>query len=510
MTQMIGRVLYCYDANDPYHSAEQERQRTTMTSTETPAGRSAGALFLLSAAGLLAGLDFMIMNVALPAIQDDLGFSPADLQWVISAYALAFGGFLLLGGRLADITGARRMFMTGFALFGTASLFGGLISNGFVLILARAGQGLGAALLVPAALALIAVLYAGGAERNRAMGFFAAMQAAGSTLGLVAGGLLVDGPGWRWVMLVNVPLGGTALALAPRLLPGNRSSGRGARFDVGGAALVTGSLVALLYGLVTANDHGWASLHTIALVGAGIIGLAGFAALERRIDQPLIPWTFLTRVELAISNLAAFFLTASAWSLFFILTLHMQHVLGWSALETGLAYLPMGVTIFLVARFASPALIARVGARATLGLALALNAGALLWLATQMLTGGDYLRNLVAPMVVLAVANGLGNATAIVAALEGARPNEQGLASGMVSAALQIGGAFGVAVLVAVATSVTGSSQGLAALNDGYRAAIMAAAGLSALGAILAGGLAIATDGRQDREPVRPAEAEAS
>jgi MFS family permease len=309
------------------------------------------ALALLCTAGLLAGLDFMIMNVALPAMQQDLGLSAADLQWIVSAYALAFGGFLLLGGRLSDLFGARRLlFMVGFVVFAAASLVGGVIADGLVVILARAGQGLGAALLVPAALSLIASLYAEGTERNRAMGLFAAMQALGSTLGLIAGGLLVDGPGWQWVMLVNVPLGVAAVAAAPRLLPGSRGAESDGGFDFGGAVLVTTSLVAMLYALVGANDHGWGSARTVGLVAVGVAGAAAFLAVERHVSTPLVPPSYLRRLDLSGSNLVAFLLTASAWSLFFVLTLYMQLALGWSALEAGLAYVPMGIAIFLVAR----------------------------------------------------------------------------------------------------------------------------------------------------------------
>jgi EmrB/QacA subfamily drug resistance transporter len=465
-----------------------------LPTTRAPAKRTA-ALALLLTAALLAGLDFMIMNVALPAIKVDLGFSPADLQWVISGYALALGGFLLLGGRLSDLFGARRLFIAGFVVFSLASLVGGLVQNGLVLVAARAGQGLGAALLTPAALSLIAYLFPEGGERNRAMGLFAAMQAVGATVGLVAGGLLVDGPGWQWVMLVNVPLGVAAIVLAPRLLPERQERDSAISFDLTGAALVTGSLVVLLYGLVTANDYGWLSAHTLVLVAAAIAGLAAFVAVERRAAHPLIPLDYLSRLDLAASNLVAFLLTASAWSMFFILTLHMQLVRGWSAIECGLAYAPMGVGIFLVARFVSPAAIAKLGARVTLGIALALNAAALAWLATQMIMQSSYATNLLAPMVALAIANGLANATAIVAALQGVPAHEQGVASGLVVTSLYVGGAFGVAILVSVATGVTGASTSVALLNDGYRAAIFTGAGLSLLGSAVA--FALAQSGRR-------------
>jgi MFS family permease len=463
-----------------------------MRSIDARAGDSPAALALLSAAGLLAGLDFMIMNVALPAIQRDLDLSAADLQWIVSAYALAFGGFLLLGGRLADLFGARRLFIAGFAVFAVASLIGGLVADGLVVILARAGQGLGAALLVPAALSLIAFLYAEGSGRNRALGLFAAMQAFGSTLGLIAGGLLVDGPGWQWVMLVNVPLGAAAVAAAPRLLPRSRGAAVAGGFDFRGALLVTASLVVLLYAVVGANVHGWGSARTVGLIFAAVAGVAAFVSVERRASTPLVPPGYLRCLDLAGSNVVAFLLTASAWSLFFVLTLYMQLVLGWSAVETGLAYVPMGGAIFLVARYASPVAIARFGPRPTLGFALALNAGGLLWLASEAVVGGEYVANLIGPMLVLAVANGLGNATAIVAALEGIRADEQGLASGMVSTALQIGGAFGVAILVSVATAASGTGTGAAALTDGYQRALTAGAGLAVLGSAIASALALA------------------
>jgi EmrB/QacA subfamily drug resistance transporter len=473
---------------------------------------SAAALALLCTAGLSAGLDFMIMNVALPAMQQDLGLSAADLQWIVSAYALAFGGFLLLGGRLSDLFGARRLFMVGFVVFAAASLVGGVIADGLVVILARAGQGLGAALLVPAALSLIAFLYAEGTERNRGMGLFAAMQAFGSTLGLIAGGLLVDGPGWQWVMLVNVPLGVAAVAAAPRLLPGSRGAESEGGFDFGGAVLVTTSLVVLLYAVVGANDHGWGSARTVGLVAVGVAGAAAFLSVERHVSTPLVPPSYWRRLDLSGSNLVAFLLTASAWSLFFVLTLYMQLALGWSALEAGLAYVPMGIAIFLVARYASPIALARFGPRPTLACALALNAVGLLWLASQVVVGGDYVANLVGPMLVLAMANGMGNATAIVAALQGVAEDEQGLASGMVSTALQIGGAFGVAILVSVASAASGDETTAAALVDGYQAALVAGAALAALGSLIAGALALAERARAVRagETVAPQRAEAS
>jgi predicted MFS family arabinose efflux permease len=381
-----------------------------------------------------------------------------------------------------------------------------------VVILARAGQGLGAALLVPAALSLIAFLYAEGTERNRGMGLFAAMQAFGSTLGLIAGGLLVDGPGWQWVMLVNVPLGVAAVAAAPRLLPGSRGAESEGGFDFGGAVLVTTSLVVLLYAVVGANDHGWGSARTVGLVAVGVAGAAAFLSVERHVSTPLVPPSYWRRLDLSGSNLVAFLLTASAWSLFFVLTLYMQLALGWSALEAGLAYVPMGIAIFLVARYASPIALARFGPRPTLACALALNAVGLLWLASQVVVGGDYVANLVGPMLVLAMANGMGNATAIVAALQGVAEDEQGLASGMVSTALQIGGAFGVAILVSVASATSGDETTAAALVDGYQAALVAGAALAALGSLIAGALALAGRARAVRagETVAPQRAEAS
>ncbi|HVQ89475.1 MAG TPA: MFS transporter [Mycobacteriales bacterium] len=464
---------------------------TSPPMTRAPA-RPGAALALLLAAALLAGLDFMIMNVALPAIKDDLGFTPEDLQWVISAYALALGGFLLLGGRLADLFGPRRLFVGGFAILTVASLVGGLVANGVVLILARAVQGFGAALLTPAALALIAYMFAEGAERNRAMGLFAAMQAVGATTGLIAGGLLVDGPGWQWVMLANVPLGLAALVLGPALLPERQDRDTTQGFDLVGAILVTASLVVLLYAVVTANQHGWASATTLLLFAAAAVGLALFVVVEHRVEHPLMPLDYLSRLDLAGSNLVAFLLTASAWSLFFMLTLHMQVVRGWSAIECGAAYIPMGVGIFLIARFVSPIAIGRVGARLTLGTALTLNAVALAWLGTQMVLQSNYWSNLLAPMVLLAIANGLANSTAIVAALQGVPGHEQGLASGLVVTALQVGGAFGVAILVSVSTAVTGDSTSLQSINDGYQHAIYTGAGLSVLGAAVAFALAAA------------------
>ena len=308
------------------------------------------ALVLLAAAQFVVVLDASIVNVALPSIGASLNFSQDDLSWVVNAYTLTFGGFLLLGGRMADLLGRRRMFIAGLILFAGASLAGGLAQSDVWLIAARAVQGLGAALLSPAALSLVTMLFAEGAERNKAMGVWGAVAGSGGAAGVLLGGMLTEWAGWEWVLYVNVPIGIAAALLAPRLLPETRAEGA-RHFDIAGAVTVTAGLSLLVYSLVNANEAGWGSAETLILLAVAAVLLVGFVAIERRTKAPLVPFPGIFRHRsITAINVTALLIAMALFSMFFFISLYMQQVLGYDALEAGLAYLPLAFGIIVSRR----------------------------------------------------------------------------------------------------------------------------------------------------------------
>jgi EmrB/QacA subfamily drug resistance transporter len=353
------------------------------------------ALALLALAQFVIILDASIVNVALPSIGVALDFSQDNLSWVVNAYTLTFGGFLLLGGRLADLMGRRRMFVSGLVLFTAASLLGGLAQSDVWLIAARAAQGLGAALVSPAALSLVTTIFREGAERNRAFGVWGAVAGSGGAAGVLLGGMLTEWAGWEWVLFVNVPIGLAAVALALRLLPESRDVGAARTFDAIGAVLVTGGLALLVYTLVDAESAGWTSAQTLGLGALSLVTLAAFVVWESRASDPLMPFSIFRLQTLRGANVVGLLLGMSLFSMFFFLSLYLQQVLGYSALETGFAFLPLAVMIIVCSTVASQ-LVTRTGARPTLVVGLLLITGALVWF-SQVSAGGSYVGDVLFP-----------------------------------------------------------------------------------------------------------------
>jgi EmrB/QacA subfamily drug resistance transporter len=463
------------------------------------------ALALLAAAQFVVILDASIVNVALPSIGADLNFSQENLSWVVNAYVLVFGGFLLLGGRMADLLGRRRLFTIGLVVFALASLAGGLAQNEAQLIIARAVQGLGAALLSPAALSLVTVLFEEGAERNKAMGVWGAVAGSGGAVGVLLGGMLTEWAGWEWVLFVNVPVGIAAAMLAPRLLPESRTEGR--HFDFAGAFTVTAGLSLLVYTLVDANDAGWASAQTLGLGALAFALIGAFYVIERRSKAPLMPFPGIFRIRTITGiNVSAVLIAAALFSMFFFISLYMQQVLGYSALEAGLAYLPLAGGI-IVAAGGSAGLVTRFGFKPVLVTGLIITAAGLLWF-TQVDAGGSYLSDLLGPMLLAAVGLGLAFVSMTVAAVSGVEAHEAGLASGLINTSQQIGGALGLAILATIANArtedaVTSGSSMPSALTEGFQAAFAVGAGFAIAGAVLA---MILVSGRASREHAEAAQ----
>lgn len=453
-------------------------------------GRRILALGVIATAQLMVMLDMTIVNVALPSIQRELHFSAANLTWVIDAYVLVFGGLLLLGGRLGDLFGRRRVFVAGLALFTAASLAGGLATGQGMLVAARAVQGIGAAIVAPAALALIATTFAEGRERRRAMTVYAAMTAAGGALGLVTGGLLVEVASWRWVLFVNVPAGAALLALTGLALP--RLAGHRGRLDVPGAVAVSAGMSLLVFGLVRAPSRGWLDPVTIAaLVAAAVIG-AGFVVIERSSRQPLIPAGFLANRQRSAGYAVMLLVGAAMLSLLFFLTQFLQEILGYSPLRAGLGYLPIPVmvatTSMLLSRRARHS-----DTRRLLVIGPAFIAGGLLLAST--LTAGSGYPVVFASLALVGLGMGLSLVTLTLNAVSGVPAHQHGLASSMLNAAQQVGGALGLAVLVTVSATISRHSAGgaghlalapHAAAVRGFEAAIRLGAVAAAAAAVVA------------------------
>jgi EmrB/QacA subfamily drug resistance transporter len=454
----------------------------------TPSSRRWLALAVLAAAQFMVFLDETVVNVALPSIKVDLGFTQATLAWVVSAYIVVFGGLVLLGGRVADLVGRRRMFLLGTAVFGGASLLDGLAVSQGMLLGARALQGVGAALATPAALALVTALFPPGTERARALGIWGALSGLGFAVGILLGGAITEVASWRWVFLINVPVALATLAVVPRLIAESRVAGRRG-FDLGGAIAVTAGMTTLVYTVVKAPEYGWQSLETHALLGVGLILLGAFAIIERRSSSPLIPAGFLHRRTVLVPNVLQLLLGVSAISTLFLLTLYTQQVLGYTPLQAGVAYLPLAGGVASATAVANR-LVARVGPRplAIAGLAIAAAGMALL---ARAPVAGDYLADVLPAMIVVGLGAGLSFVSITTAALASVEDESSGLASGLLSAAVQFGGALGVAALVAVASGrssdlLASGSAPLAAQLGGLQLAFWIAAAVSLAASVVA------------------------
>jgi EmrB/QacA subfamily drug resistance transporter len=465
-----------------------------MTGTQIAQERRWIALILLCVAQFVVVLDASIVNVALPTIGRALHFSESNLPWVVNAYVLTFGGFLLLGGRVSDLLGRRRVFTAGLVLFALASLLGGLSSTATQLIAARAVQGIGAAMLSPAALSIVTRTFADGVERNRALGVWGAVAGSGGAAGVLLGGALTQGPGWQWVLWVNVPIGLLAAAIAPTLIAESRSEGQRRHFDVGGAVTVTAGLSVLVFALVEANSAGWASAQTLALLTVSAALLGGFVAIERRSAAPLVPFSIFRLRTVTGANVVGLLTGGSLFSMFFFISLYMQQVLGYDAIKAGLSYLPLAVSIIIAAGVASQ-LVTRIGFRPVLAMGMASIAGGLVWF-SRISTHGSFLGDILGPSLLAAIGLGFAFVPVTIAAVAGVRDRDQGLASGMINTAQQVGGALGLAILSAISTSVIGSAHDRATLTSGFHSAFLAGAAIAALGLLAALALIRRSDSR--------------
>jgi EmrB/QacA subfamily drug resistance transporter len=455
-----------------------------MTEAKDFAERRWLALGLLCVAQFVVVLDASIVNVALPSIGKALDFSQENLSWVVNAYVLTFGGFLLLGGRLADHLGRRRVFIFGLVLFALASLAGGFSNSEGMLIAARAVQGLGAAILSPSALSIVTTTFRDGAERNKALGVWGAVAGSGGAAGVLLGGVLTDGLGWEWVLWVNVPIGIGAALIAPSLVAESRSESETRSFDVAGAISVTAGLSVLVYALVDATDAGWGSTQTIGLLALAVALLVAFVFIELRSDAPLVPFRIFRLRTLTGANVVGVLIGASLFSMFFFISLYMQQVLGYSAIHAGLSYLPLALTIIVTAGVASQ-LVTKIGYKPILAAGMAFIAAGLIWFG-QVSVGGGFLTDILGPSLLAAIGLGLAFVTSTIAAVSGVDEHEAGLASGLINTSQQVGGALGLAVLATVANSVTNDSSAARpeALTDGFQAAFLSGAGIAILGLI--------------------------
>jgi EmrB/QacA subfamily drug resistance transporter len=448
--------------------------------SEQPDPRRWKALALLCTAFFMVILDSAIVVVALPSIDADLAFSAGDLQWVLSAYLLSFGGLLLLGGRASDLLGRRRMFIVGTALFALASLGAGLAGTSETLLVARAVQGVAAAIMTPTALSIVMTTFPEGAERNKALGLWGSTGAVGGTAAWLIGGPITDGLGWEWIFFINVPVAALVAALSPVLLRDSR--GTAGRFDFAGAATITAALVALVYAVVEAPEVGWGGSQTLGLLALAAVLTAAFVAIEARSPAPLAPLAVFRSRSLVGGNLVLFALGTTAFGVPFILTQYAQEVLGWSPIQFGLASVVMPLTA-VIGTFTAQALATRGSVRLVAVAAVGLTGlGSLLL--TQVSVGGSYFGDLFFALVPLGLGIGAAYVAGSIASLTGVPESEAGLASGLNNASFQIGGAVGVAILSTVA--VSGAPESLAALTDGYRSAFAAAIVVAALGMVAA------------------------
>jgi EmrB/QacA subfamily drug resistance transporter len=433
------------------------------------------AFALLAVAFFMTVIDLTIVNVSLPTIGRDLHFSQTSLQWVVTAYALTFGGFMLLGGRAADVLGRRRMLIAGLAVFTGASLGAALSTGEVSLITARAVQGLGAATMLPAALSIVMNMFEEGAERNKALGIWGGLGAGGATVGVIAGGLLTRYAGWQYIFYLNVPIGVTVLALVPRIVPDSRLATVRRRFDALGAIAGTGGLVLLVDAISQAPQYGWGATRTVALLAASTALLVAFLVIEDRAKEPVLPLSIFRLRTLAGANVAGLALGGSFFAFIFVGTLYMQQVLHYSALQTGLAWLATSLTSVALAGI-SQALVTRGGAKVVMVIGMTLIGAGVIW-ATQVPVHGHFLANLAGPLAVTGAGTAFAFIPISIAALAGVSEHQAGLASGLLNTSQQLGGAIGIAIASSVAVSHTNAllhagNAAPAALTGGFQHAL--------------------------------------
>jgi EmrB/QacA subfamily drug resistance transporter len=435
---------------------------------EDDARRLTIALVVISASQLMVVLDATIVTVALPSIRTALHFAPVNLEWTISAYTLAFGGFLLLGGRLGDVYGRRRMFITGLVVFTSASLAGGLATTSTWLIVTRAVQGLGGAMTAPTALALIGETFPEGPQRTRAMGIYAAMSGAGGAVGLLLGGILTTALSWRWVLFVNVPIGVWVALTAPRVLPRSERLA-GTRLDIPGSVTATAGVTALVYGLVRAPTNGWADSITVASFAVAIVLLVAFVLIEMRSDHPVLPFGLLADRNRSASYIVMFILASGIFAIFFFLTLYLQTGKGYSALKAGLAFLPFSVGIAATSQMVAR-LMRRISPRVFVTLGPLLSSIGLFWL-SRLGEQSNYAEGVLGPLVVLSIGLGLTFVPLVLGVTSGVQPAQLGIASAVLNTAQQVGGTLGLAILVTIAADATKSALSSASRPHGLRQA---------------------------------------
>jgi EmrB/QacA subfamily drug resistance transporter len=483
----------------------------TATATERPPAKTNPWLVLVIAcmAQFMVVLDITVVNIALPSVQRGLHFSPANLQWIVNGYTLVFGGFLLLGGRAADLLGRKRLFLIGVSVFTLASMFNGLAQSSGMLIIGRGLQGLGGALVSPAALSIVTTTFSDGEQRTKALGVWSAIAAGGSAVGLLLGGALTDLASWRWVFFVNLPVGVITLALALRYVTESRVQTTRRSFDLAGAVAVTSGLVVLVYAIVKAQSFGWGSGRTLGLGAVAVALLAAFVAIEHRSQAPLMRLGIFRVRSLAVADTVLLLLASGMFGMFFFASLYIQQILGYSPLKAGLAFLPVTGVIMIGAAVAQQ-LIRRLGVRNVGAIGIAVASAGLLVL-TQLPVHGSYAGNLLVGLLPLGLGLGLAFVPITLLGTSGVREEDNGLASGLFNTAQQVGGLLGLAILSTLAASQTtsvlhgtGTAAVLAARVSGYHVAFLAAAIMLASGAVL---LMVALRRRHMREVERAIEA---
>jgi len=449
------------------------------------------ALVIRCVGDLMIVVDTTVVNVALPSIRDSLGFSPTSLAWVVNAYMLTFGGFLLLAGRCGDLFGHRRLFLIGTAAFTSASLICGLSTSQGMLIAARAVQGVGGAVVSAVAFSLIVMLFTEPAERTKAMGLFGFVMAGGGSIGVLAGGVLTDLVGWHWIFLVNLPIGILVILSGLRLLPAVQPADARRRLDVIGAAAITAAMVLAVYAIVNGNTAGWTSTQTVGLLAVAVVIFTGFAVWESRVPAPLLPLGILRHRNLSVANVVGILWAAAMFAMFFLSALYLQRVLGYSPLKVGLAFLPGNVIMMAFSLGVSAKLVMRYGVRGPLAFGLTIAALALIWLARAPVHG-SFLVDVLPAMLLIGIGGGLAFNPVLMAAMSDVEPENSGLASGITNTALMMGGALGLAVLASTAAARTqhlaAAGHGpLQALTGGYNLAFAIGAAFAVVAAIAGG-----------------------
>lgn len=454
------------------------------------------ALYVLCLGALMIVLDTNIVNVALPSVRDDLGFSQASLAWVVNAYTLTFGGFLLLSGKLGDIYGRRRMFLIGVVAFTVASVVCGLAHSPAFLVVGRALQGLAGAMVSAVALSLITGLFTQPADRAKAMGTFGFVMSSGGAIGVLLGGILTATLSWHWIFLVNVPIGVLVSLWALRVLPVDHERDRDQRLDVPGAVLITAALVVAVYGVVGAAEYGWTALRTLTLLALAVVLLGVFVLVQTHVTHPLVPLRLFRSRNLTVANIVGMLWAAAMFAWFFLSALYLQQVLGYGPLSVGLAYLPTSLVMAGLSLGLADRLVMRFGIKPTLVTGLALASASLL-LFSRAPADGSFAVDVLPSMLLLGCGAGIAFTPVLLAAMNGVEPEDAGLASGLVNTAFMMGGALGLAVLVTVADGRTRSALAdgastASALTSGYHAAFLIGAVAAALAALL-GGLLLRT-----------------